>query len=147
MMAAGRRHGASRMRIVIFGLAVSSSWGNGHAALWRGLIRALHDGGHHVTFFERDVPYYAEHRDVSALPGGGELVLYSEWNPGRAKRAIECADVAMVTSYCPDALAATALVLESSNVLRCFYDLDAPVTLARLEAGEPVDYIGVSGLS
>ena len=134
------------MRIVIFGLSVSSSWGNGHAALWRGLIQALHAGGHHVTFFERDVPYYAEHRDLSQLPGGGRLALYSEWDASQARRAADEADVAMVTSYCPDALAATALVLESRAAVRCFYDLDTPVTLARLEAGEPVDYIGDAGL-
>jgi hypothetical protein len=65
------------MRIVILGLAVSSSWGNGHAAFWRGLIRAL-----------------------TELTGGGDLVLYKEWNSAQAKRA---ADVAMVTSHCPDA--------------------------------------------
>ena len=68
------------MNLVIFGLSVSSSWGNGHAALWRGLIRALLAGGHRVTFFERDVPYYAQHRDLHALPPGGELVLYPEWD-------------------------------------------------------------------
>jgi GNAT superfamily N-acetyltransferase len=65
------------MRWVVFGLTVSSSWGNGHATLWRGLIRALHRRGHHVTFFERDVPYYRAHRDLTELPEGGQLVLYS----------------------------------------------------------------------
>ena len=134
------------MRIVIFGLSVTSSWGNGHAPLWRALIRALHADGHHVTFFERDVPYYAEHRDLSELPGGGELVLYSEWDAPRARRAADGADVAVVTSYCPDALAATDTICESRAALRCFYDLDTPVTLARLEAGDPVGYIGAAGL-
>ncbi len=134
------------MRIVVFGLAVSSSWGNGHAALWRGLIRALHACGHHVTFFERDVPYYAGHRDLHAFPDGGALVLYADWDPEAARRAVEEADVAMVTSYCPDALAATKLVLEGRRALRCFYDLDTPVTLARLAAGEMVEYIGPDGL-
>ena len=138
--------GVSRMRIVIFGLAVSSSWGNGHAALWRGLIRALHADGHHVTFFERDVPYYAEHRDLDALPGGGDLVLYRQWDDHAAMRAADAADVAMVTSYCADARAATAAVMQSRAALRCFYDLDTPVTLARLALGEPVDYIGPEGL-
>jgi spore maturation protein CgeB len=133
------------MRIVIFGLAVSSSWGNGHAALWRGLIRALHADGHHVIFFERDVPYYAAHRDLTELPGG-DLVLYSDWDPARARREADAADVAMVTSYCPDARAATAIVTDSRAALRCFYDLDTPVTLARLAAGEDVDYIPPDGL-
>jgi spore maturation protein CgeB len=132
------------MRIVVFGLAVSSSWGNGHAALWRALIRALHAQGHQVTFFERDAPYYAEHRDLTELPGG-TLVLYEEWDEARARRACDGADVAMVTSYCPDAIAATTVTLDS-RALRCFYDLDTPVTLAQLESGEPVTYIGPAGL-
>lgn len=137
------------MRIVIFGLAVSSSWGNGHAALWRGLIGALLAEGHQVSFFERDVPYYAAHRDVTALPEGGTLVLYADWQEvlAHARRALADADAGMVTSYCPDGLAATRLVLDSRVAVRCFYDLDTPVTLARLEAGEPVDYVGPEGLA
>lgn len=57
------------MKLAIFGLTLSSSRGNGHAALWRGLCRALHHQGYNVVFFERDVPYYAAHRDLHALPG------------------------------------------------------------------------------
>jgi spore maturation protein CgeB len=134
------------MRIVIFGLAVSSSWGNGHAALWRGLIRALHADGHHITFFERDVPYYAEHRDLTELPGGGQLVLYRDWDQELARRAADASDVAMVTSYCPDACAASVEIVQSRVGLSCFYDLDTPVTLARLAEGERVDYIPSEGL-
>ena len=62
------------MKIVVFGLSVSSSWGNGHATLWRGLCAALGRRGHHVTFFERSTPYYSAHRDLFELPGG-ELAL------------------------------------------------------------------------
>ena len=133
------------MKIVIFGLAVSSSWGNGHAALWRGLIRALHTDGHSVTFFERDVPYYAQHRDLTELPGGA-LVLYREWDAEQARNAADTADVAMVTSYCPDACAASALIADSRAGLSCFYDLDTPVTLTRLASGEHVDYVPPQGL-
>lgn len=133
------------MKIVVFGLSVSSSWGNGHAALWRGLIRALHEAGHTVTFFERDVPYYAEHRDLTELPCGGELVLYEVWDAAKAERAVRDADVAVVTSYCPDASHATDLVLDSGVRLRCFYDLDTPVTLANLTEGKPVPYVGSDG--
>jgi spore maturation protein CgeB len=135
------------MLLVIFGLTVSSSWGNGHATLWRGLIRALGARGHRVVFFERDVPYYATHRDLLELPGH-ELVLYDTWAQvrGRAAQALEDADVGMVTSYCPDGPAAAALVLESPATIRCFYDMDAPITLERLEAGAPVEYLPESGL-
>ena len=132
------------MKIVIFGLAVSSSWGNGHAALWRGLIGALLADGHAVTFFERDVPYYAHTRDLTGFAAGGRLVLYADWTDNRvcAVREVAAADVAMVTSYCPDAIAATALIGEHARGVTCFYDLDSPVTLARVAAGEPVDYLG-----
>jgi spore maturation protein CgeB len=137
------------MRIVIFGLSVSSSWGNGHAALWRALLRALLHDGHCVTFFERDVPYYAANRDLWELPEGGELILYPDWETvlPQARRALAEADVGMVTSYCPDGLAATDLVLDGAVPVRCFYDLDTPVTLARLDAGETVSYIGKDGLA
>ena len=136
------------MNIVIFGLAVSSSWGNGHAALWRGLIRGLLADGHRVTFYERDQSFYAGNRDLTVLPAGGELVLYADWagTLPRARRDVAAADVAMVTSYCPDALAACAL-MQGGRALRCFYDLDTPVTLARLAAGESVDYLGPDGLA
>lgn len=135
------------MKLVIFGLAVSSSWGNGHAVLWRALIRALAGRGHWTVFFERDVPYYAAHRDLTDL-AGGRLVLYRDWEEAaaQARREVAGADAAVVTSYCPDALAATDLVLNCPS-LHVFYDLDTPVTLARLSAGEPVAYIGEHGLS
>ncbi len=138
----------SRMRIVIFGLAVSSSWGNGHAALWRGLINGLLEDGHVVAFFERDQSYYAQNRDLTELPPGGELVLYPDWPSAlpAARRALAGADVAVVTSYCPDALDAAALVGDGV-ALSCFYDLDTPVTLARHAAGESIAYIGPEGLS
>ena len=135
------------MKLVIFGLSVSSSWGNGHATLWRGLIAALARRGHHVVFFERDVPYYAAHRDLSVLPGG-RLYLYTDWEQVRelARRELADADVGMVTSYCADGIAATELVQECDPGVCAFYDLDTPVTLARLEAGETVSYLGERGL-
>ena len=140
--------GRSFMKLVIFGLSVSSSWGNGHATLWRGLCGALARRGHDVVFLERDVPFYADHRDLTELPGGGQLILYSDWREAldRSRNHLAEADVAMVTSYCPDGVAASGLVLESPAQLKVFYDLDTPVTLSRLEQGLPVDYIGPDGL-
>src|SRR5207253_25370 len=102
------------MKLVIFGLTISSSWGNGHATLWRGLCRALIRRGHEILFFEKDVPYYASHRDLTELPGM-QLILYASWNDvlPLAKKHISDAEVGMVTSYCPDAIAASELVLSS----------------------------------
>jgi spore maturation protein CgeB len=136
------------VKLVIFGLSVSSSWGNGHATLWRGLLRALAAEGHRITFFERDVPYYAAHRDLRELPGG-RLVLYPTWQQAVATAMAELADAdaAMVTSYCPDGVAATDAVLDSAVPLSVFYDLDTPVTLERLRSGQAVPYLGPGGLA
>lgn len=134
------------MKIVVWGLTVSSSWGNGHATLWRGLIRALTAQGHHVTFVEKDVPWYCDTRDLHALPGG-RLLLYRDWAEVLAqKRDLLDADALIVTSYCADALAATRLIEAEGRGVRVFYDLDTPVTLARLAAGETVDYLPPDGL-
>lgn len=135
------------MKIIIFGLAISSSWGNGHATLWRGLCKQLIRAGHCVVFFERDVPYYAGARDLAELPGG-RLELFSTWDEVRAKARAELrdADAAIVTSYCPDGTAATDLILDQDRALRVFYDLDTPVTLANLQAGKSLSYIGPRGL-
>jgi spore maturation protein CgeB len=135
------------MKLVVFGLTISSSWGNGHATLWRGLCRALAEAGHRVVFFERDVTWYAGARDYLEIPGGN-LVLYADWADAlpKAREELRDAEAAIVTSYCPDALAASDLVLDSAT-LHVFYDLDTPVTLGRLMRGEEVDYIGPRGLS
>ena len=136
------------MKIVVFGLVISSSWGNGHATLWRGLVNALTRRGHRIVFFERDVPYYAQNRDLHALPGEG-LRLYEAWDDiePAARRAVADADVAMVTSYCPDAGAAERLVIDAPHATRVFYDLDTPVTLAHLEADRRPAYVGPRGFA
>src|SRR5918993_737640 len=144
---AGAERSGGAMKIVVFGLTISSSWGNGHATLWRGLCRGLAKIGHHVVFYERDVPYYAGARDLHEI-AGGELILYPDWDSiqHRATRDVADADVAMVTSYCPDAAVATDLVTDRSR-LSVFYDLDTPITLMRLRRAERVDYIGARGLA
>jgi spore maturation protein CgeB len=136
------------VKIVIFGLSVSSAWGNGHATLLRGLFRALNNLGHQIHFFERDTPYYAAHRDAASLPFA-HLHYYSDWteNLSRAQQELSNADVAIVTSYCPDGIAACDLVLNCNVPRTVFYDMDTPVTLSRLERGEPVEYIPTQGLA
>ncbi len=129
------------MKLVVFGLAVSSSWGNGHATLWRGLIRALVARGVRVIFFEKDQPFYAGSRDLLET-SGWDLRLYRSFDDVRAEaeRALRDADVGMVTSYCPDGIKACELIL-ASRARPVFYDLDTPVTLAAVGA------VGDGGLS
>ena len=119
------------MKVVIFGLTISSTWGNGHATLWRGLCRALHSAGHQIVFVERDVSYYAQHRDLTGADWC-RLVLYERWSDVApvARDELASADVGLVTSYCPDGPDACHLVLDSSAARKVFYDLDSPVTLS-----------------
>ena len=134
------------MKVVVFGLTISSSWGNGHATLLRALFRQLIARGHQIVFFERDVPYYAAHRDLHELPGG-KLIFYRDWEEAAsiARHEVFDADVAMVTSYCPDGIAASEVVW-SSNALRVFYDMDTPVTLSNLRTGQSLAYVDSRGL-
>lgn len=135
------------MKLVVFGLSVTSSWGNGHATLWRGVLRALAHRGHDAVFFERDTPYYAAHRDLPRGEGY-EVVVYPDWSDvaARAELEVASADAAMVTSFCGDAASATELVLARAR-RSAFYDLDTPVTLAALDRGERVPYVPERGLS
>jgi spore maturation protein CgeB len=139
------------VKLVVFGLSISSSsssWGNGHATLWRGLCRALEWRGHETVFFERDTPYYAAYRDLTEI-SGVELRLYQRWEEilPEARKHLADADVAMVTSYCPDGVAASDLALSSRARMRVFYNLDTPVTLEQLRKGKPVPYLSPLGLS
>jgi spore maturation protein CgeB len=130
------------MKIVVFGLTISSSWGNGHATLWRGFAHACAERGYRFIFFERDTPYYAMNRDP--YPKYGETIFYNDWERIRNEmaRTLADADVAIVSSYCPDGIAASALVCDSPRAVSVFYDLDTPVTLAKLARGEETTYIG-----
>jgi spore maturation protein CgeB len=135
------------MHLVIFGLTLSSSWGNGHATLWRGLLKALAARGHSAVFFERDMPYYRGARDGWTPPVGVSLRLYEDIDGIKAeiKRELSQADAAFVTSFCPDGVAASRLVLDS-HAAKVFYDLDTPVTLDALDSCVPVPYLPVEGL-
>lgn len=136
------------MHFVIFGLTVSSSWGNGHATLWRGLLKALARRGNTVVFYEKDVSYYRNTRDGWEPPAGVQLRLYGDLEEIRREAPCELqrADAALVTSYCPDGAEASEIVLASGAGVRAFYDLDTPVTLDALQSGQPVPYLPAQGL-
>ncbi|MGH9587562.1 MAG: glycosyltransferase, partial [Acidobacteriaceae bacterium] len=88
------------MHLVIFGLTISSSWGNGHATLWRSLLKAMRRRGHTAAFYEKNVSYYANARDGWAPPPGIELRLYDSLKEvgSEVKRDLSIADVALCTS-------------------------------------------------
>jgi spore maturation protein CgeB len=124
------------LRLVILGLSITSAWGNGHATTYRGLVRALAARGHEVLFLERDVPWYAAHRDLHRLPGV-RIALYGSLPELRARFAGEVrrADVVVVGSYVPEGIAVGEWVVTTAQGLTAFYDIDTPVTLAALARG------------
>ena len=134
------------LRIVIVGLTITSSWGNGHATTYRGLVRGLVRRGHQVLFLERDKPWYAENRDL-AEPPYGQTVLYDSLDAlrGRWAAAIAGADLVIVGSYVPEGIEAGRIVQSLATGVTAFYDIDTPVTLAALEAGS-CDYLSAERL-
>ena len=130
------------LRIVILGLSITSSWGNGHATTYRSLMRALCRRGHDVLFLECDKPWYRAHRDLRHLPCG-TIALYDDVAALRRRWSgeLEMADLVVIGSYVPDGIAVIELArrLVAGGIL-AFYDIDTPVTLAALAAGN-CDYL------
>ena len=122
------------MNLVILGLSITSSWGNGHATTYRALARALSARGHDVLFLERDVPWYAGNRDLPEPPYC-RAALYDD--VGSLQRTwrdqVSRAEAVMVGSYVPDGREVIDWVFDTARGARMFYDIDTPVTLAGLE--------------
>ena len=124
------------MKLVVLGLSLSSSWGNGHATTFRALLKAFGARGHDVLFLERDVPWYADQRDL-ADPDWCRLELYRDLNElHRWAGEIAGADAVIVGSYVPDGVAVGHFAQRTANGVVAFYDIDTPVTLAKLGRGD-----------
>jgi spore maturation protein CgeB len=131
----------SDLRVVVLGLSITSSWGNGHATNFRGLLRALSERGHDVLFLERDVPWYAVHRDLPQPPYG-HTALYRSLQQLREEHgpAVRDADLVIVGSYVPEGVDVGRWVQAEARGVTAFYDIDTPVTLAALDRGK-CDYL------
>lgn len=129
------------MNFVIIGLSITSSWGNGHATTYRALLKELSALGHKILFLEKDVPYYAENRDMPD-PGFCKLGLYktNEELKQKYREEIGRADVVIVGSYVPQGVEVGNWVLSIAKGITAFYDIDTPVTLAKL-ATEDYEYL------
>jgi hypothetical protein len=128
------------MKLVVLGLTLSSSWGNGHATTYRALLAAFARRGHEVLFLERDKPWYASNRDL-AEPDFCTLACYDSLDElTRWRTAIAGADAVIVGSYVPEGIAVGDIVQREANGVTAFYDIDTPVTLAALERGD-CDYL------
>src|SRR5438477_13016116 len=112
------------MKIVICGLSITSSWGNGHATTFRALTRALRARGHTTVFFEKDLEWYASNRDLPEPPFC-RVHIYERWNDivHLLRRELAGADVAIVGSFFPDGIQAVNEMLDSGAALKTFYDI------------------------
>ena len=130
------------MKIVIFGLSITSTWGNGHGNTYRALARALHERGHRVIFFEHDLEWYRHNRDLPAPPFC-ELHLFENWDEILPRVGAELRDceLAIVGSYFPDGTIALDEVLSSPAGVKAFYDIDTPITVAGLRQRGATDYL------
>lgn len=129
------------LHIVILGLSITSSWGNGHATTFRGLVREMNRLGHRITFIERDVPWYACHRDLPEPPFCSTC-LYENLPDltRRFENVVREADAVIVGSYVPEGAAVGEWALATARGVVAFYDIDTPVTLAKLKRGE-IEYL------
>jgi spore maturation protein CgeB len=125
------------VKVVFCGLSITSSWGNGHATNYRALMRALAQRGHDAVFLERDVPWYAAARDLPRPPGG-RTHLYADLAQLRRRFTAEIrdADLAVLGSFVHEGVAVGEWLLAEAGGATAFYDIDTPVTVAKLEAGD-----------
>lgn len=133
------------MKVVIYGLTITSSWGNGHATTYRSLVKALAKRGHNVHFVEREVEWYRSNRDLPK-PEFCTLQLYDDWTHN-AKVLIDAskgADAIVIGSYFPDAIALTKELLGAGYGPVLFYDIDTPITMACLRATGEAEYLDVT---
>lgn len=124
------------LKIIIFGLSITSSWGNGHATTFRSLVKALAMRGHQITFFEKDVPWYANNRDLPEPPFCRTVLYQNVAEVAAFHDAIADADLVILGSYVNNAREISQQVKKLRPTCFGFYDIDTPVTLAKLERGD-----------
>ena len=130
------------MKLTIFGLSITSSWGNGHATTFRALCQALHRRGHSIVFFEHNMEWYQNNRDLPRPPYCN-VKVFESWEEilPVVRAELRDSDVAMVGSYFPDGIAALEEILSSRVPVKAFYDIDTPVTVRSLRDHGRSEYL------
>jgi spore maturation protein CgeB len=130
------------MKIVVFGLSITSTWGNGHGTTFRALLRALHTRGHDIVFFEKNAEWYASNRDLPE-PDFCKVILFQKWRDilPSVKNQLRDSDAVMIGSFFPNGIDAIDEVADSNVSVKMFYDIDTPITVAALRAQHRTDYL------
>src|SRR5947208_5975759 len=129
------------MKVVMLGLSITSSWGNGHATTYRSLVRELFRRGHEVLFLERDQPWYAANRDLPRHPfGRTELYQSVSQLKSRFSGEVADADCVIVGSFIPEGATVGQWVTRIASGVTAFYDIDTPITLEKI-GRDQCDYL------
>ncbi|MEK9282835.1 glycosyltransferase [Bradyrhizobium sp. ISRA442] len=133
-----------KLDIVMLGLSITSSWGNGHATTYRALIKALAARGHRITFLERDVPWYRDNRDLTSS-AHCRIKLYDSLKDvsQQCGSTVSAADVVVLGSFVPDGAALGEWITSIARGVTVFYDIDTPVTVSKL-ATNTAEYISAA---
>lgn len=125
------------MKLVVLGLSITSSWGNGHATTYRALLREFAARGHEIVFLERDLPWYRANRDLTVFPHA-EIHCYESLDELKRRYAnvVRAAEAVIVGSYVPEGTLVGEWALATATGVTAFYDIDTPVTLAKLSRGD-----------
>jgi spore maturation protein CgeB len=124
------------MKVAFYGSSLLSSYWNGAATYYRGILRAMSQRGYDITFYEPDILERQSHRDIDP-PDWCRVVVYRgtpEAVQGVGMGAME-ADIVVKTSgvgFMDEALLATVFAGARSDALRVWWDVDAPATLAEI---------------
>lgn len=127
------------MKIAFFGSSLVSAYWNGAATYYRGIIRALYEQGHHVTFYEPDAYERQKHRDI-ANPNWAKVVVYSADGKEGVYRALEDASNADLiikasgVGVFDELLESAVLKIRKPHTSVIFWDVDAPATLDRVHS-------------
>jgi spore maturation protein CgeB len=127
------------LNIAWFASSLVSAYWNGAATYYRGIVHALHERGHRVTFYEPDAYERQQHRDIPD-PNWARVVVYAGEGMDGVSRALESArgvDLLIKGSgvgVFDEWLESAVLAIQSPGTMVAFWDVDAPATLDRVQA-------------
>lgn len=126
--------GGVKYDIVVIGLSISSSWGNGHASAYRGLLCELVKSGYNILFLERANPLFAAHRDFHS-DKSFKIEFYTSLKELKKKygAAVENAQLVIVGSSVTEGAAVGEWVCNAAKGIAAFYDIDTPLTMKNLD--------------
>src|SRR5438477_12868232 len=116
------------MKIVVFGLSITSAWGNGHATTFRALLKALHERKHDIVFFEKETEWYAHNRDLPEPPYC-RRTLYDNWSDvwRKPRKGLPDPDGGMVGSSFRDGVVAINGLRDGRPGGKPFYAIVTPI--------------------